>query len=64
MDCAVEGIEMDHSHALTMLRDKKAELEGIYQNVHLDEDKLTLTYEETLVTDKVSVEITDEDKES
>lgn len=27
MDCAVEGIEMDHSHALEMLREKKIELE-------------------------------------
>jgi hypothetical protein len=30
MDCAVEGIEMDHSHALAMLRAKKTDLEGVY----------------------------------
>lgn len=30
MDCAVEGIEMDHRHALVMLRAKKTELEGVY----------------------------------
>lgn len=33
MDCAVEGIEMDHSHALEMLRIKKEELENTYVNV-------------------------------
>lgn len=61
MDCAVEGLEMDHSHALNLLREKKKELEDIYQNVVLDEDKLRLTYDEELVTERVSVEIKDED---
>lgn len=61
MDCAVEGIEMDHSHALEMLREKKIELESIYQNVVLDEESLKLTYDEISVVDSVNLEVTDED---
>ena len=61
MNCAVEGIEMDHAHALEKLRAKKVDLENMYQNVHLDEDNLRLTYEEELITERVSVEVKDED---
>ena len=33
MDCAIEGMEMDHTHALQMLRAKADELKQIYHNV-------------------------------
>lgn len=63
MDCAVEGMEMDHTDSLNKLRAKRDLLlaDPTKTNVVLDEDRLNLTYEEVAKTESKRVEVNADD---
>ena len=67
LDCAVKGIPMDHSWAIEQLRTMAKELNDKSEtsNIVVDEDKLTLSYQEDLgVVEEKEVLVTEEDFEA